>query len=54
MLKIFCWVCYCRRQFHLQKHSTLAVCTRCGNPEGAMKPLIPVELALRDLKPLET
>lgn len=50
MLKLFCWVCSRRHRFFLQKQSTLAVCSRCGNPEGAVRPLVPFEFVLRGVE----
>ena len=49
-LNIFCWICSTRREFHLPQQSTLAVCCSCGNPEGAIRQLVPVELAIRGLE----
>ncbi len=43
MLKLFCWVCFTRRPFSLPHQCTLAVCSECGNPEGAMRSLAPYE-----------
>lgn len=50
MLNIFCWICSTRREFHLPQQSTLAVCSCCGNPEGAVRQLVPVELAIRGIE----
>ncbi len=50
MLKIFCWICSSRREFLMPQQSTLAVCSCCGNPEGAIRQLVPVELAIRGLE----
>lgn len=50
MLRIFCWVCFDRRQFVMPQQSTLAVCRHCGNPEGAMPYLTPTEMILSGLK----
>ena len=50
MLKIFCWICSTRHDFFLPQQSTLAVCSCCGNPEGATHQLVPVELAIRGLE----
>ncbi len=49
-LKIFCWVCSRRRDFRMPQQSTLAVCNCCGNPEGAIRQLVPAELAIRGLE----
>lgn len=45
MLKLFCWVCFTRRPFSLPHQCPMAVCRKCGNPEGAMRPLAPYERA---------
>lgn len=50
-LKIFCWICSQRREFLMPQQSTLAVCTCCGNPEGAIRRLVPVELVIRGIEP---
>lgn len=50
MLKIFCWVCFTRHVFLLPQQSTLAVCSECGNPEGALRPLTPAERIFQGLK----
>lgn len=45
LLRVFCWICFDRIPFVLTRQSTLAVCSRCGTPEGAMQLMNSTELA---------